>query len=497
MSHIFPVDKDGHIKPSPLKISTFTMICYINNNVNLHLFSRLLNIYQENDVKTEDKNGCFISISNYNEQNHTDMPRGIVPDKLPVKVFNNQITLVYKYWGFKKINLKIFSNGKLQMTGIQDSFWETKFIGSYLIKLLKSMKYQILTDKSLINKYGKNVDYITYWDKEEKKVKYQRKNIKSFEIQNLINIGLVYNFDDTTWYSDEELNAYYNKIIKFSKTHYNYMKSSKDKLLNTYNYSEEIRIKLIHSLNIYKRLIKLPNKYINLSNEDFKTLITDTVSKIAEIFKNYETKIIKLHKTDKNFVKTINEKYKDVILSKIDNKKEIIELDNDLTIQNYNLDENKIKIELINSDFNTRFNNKLAVINNLLKEKYNIYRYYQPNNRYAGIIVKFIYNEKYQDPTKYKIGKCYCPENCIISKKKKCTVITISIFRPGSIIITSAKNIKQLKYTYNFINNFFKTHYNDVAYIEDNMEDYYNKNEDRKIIKKPNIYYIEKNKIKF
>ena len=78
--------KDGHIKPSPLKISTFTMICYINNNVNLHLFSRLLNIYKESDSLTEDKNGCFVSISNYNEQNHTDMPGGIVPDKLPAKV---------------------------------------------------------------------------------------------------------------------------------------------------------------------------------------------------------------------------------------------------------------------------------------------------------------------------------------------------------------------------------------------------------------------------
>ena len=161
-----------------------------------------------------------------------------------------------------------------------------------------------------------------------------------------------------------------------------------------------------------------------------------------------------------------------------------------------NLKPSNIKTCLINSDFNTRFNNNLSVINTLLKDNYKIYRYYQPNNRYAGVIVKFMYNEKYLDKTKYKIGRCYCSENCAITKKKKdCTIITISIFRPGSIIITAAKNIKQLKYTYDFINTFFKTHYQDVAYLEDGIADYYNQNEDRKIIKKPNIYYVEKNKI--
>ena len=96
MKVIFPKDENGFIKPSPLKISTFTMICFINNEVNLHIFSRLLNIYKKDDIMTHNKKGCFISISNYNEQNHTDMPRGIVPDKLPVKVFNNQKNKIRK-----------------------------------------------------------------------------------------------------------------------------------------------------------------------------------------------------------------------------------------------------------------------------------------------------------------------------------------------------------------------------------------------------------------
>lgn len=499
--------KDKYINPSPLKVSTYTLICFINNKVNLHLFSRLLNIYRVDDNILNNETGNFISISNYNEQNHTDMPRGIVPVKLPVKVFNNQITLVYKYWGFKKINLKIFSNGKLQMTGIQDPDWETKFMGNYLINLLKTMKYRILRDKSLIPKYASNTDYITYWNNDKKRVEYSRRNIGSFDIRNLIVNGLVYNYDDTIWHTDEELDKFYKDVIKFANEHYIYMKRSKDKLLNTYNYPLDIRTKLIQSLNIYKKLIKLPTKFMNSNNDDFKKTITSIVDNIAEIFKNYEKKIIKLHKTDNTFINTINDKYTELLTQQIINNNndpndpndtndtnDIILLDSDLSLKNYKLD--KIKIELINSDFNTRFNNNLSVINNLLKDKYNIYRYYQPNNRYAGIIVKFMYNESYQDENKYKIGKCYCAKNCAINKtNKKCVVITISIFRPGSIIITAAKNIKQLEYTYKFINTFFKTHYLDVAYIEDDMNDYYNHNEDRKIIKKPHIYHIHKNNI--
>ena len=500
MKVIFPKDENGYIKPSPLKVSTYTMICYINNEVNLHMFSRLLNIYKENDPLTEDKKGCFISISNYNEQNHTDMPRGIVPDKLPVKVFNNQITLVYKYWGFKKINIKIFSNGKLQMTGIQDPNWETKYIGNYLINLLKTTKYKVLTRKSLISKYGTNVDYITYWDKNENEVVYRRRNINTFDIRNLMGIGLKYDYDSSKWYSDDDLNSHYQTIIAFSRTHYNSMKNSKDKLRNKYDYPQEFRIKLINSLQMYNKLIKLPTKYLNMDDDKFQDLIIELVDKISEIFHNYEKKILKLQKTDRNFVKVINDKYKSEIQKEINifeetkDYSDFLEFNNELTTKDFKQD--KIKIELINSDFNTRFNNNLSVINTLLKDNYKIYRYYQPNNRYAGVIVKFMYNEKYLDKTKYKIGRCYCSENCAITKKKKdCTIITISIFRPGSIIITAAKNIKQLKYTYDFINTFFKTHYQDVAYLEDGIADYYNQNEDRKIIKKPNIYYVEKNKI--
>ena len=88
----------------------------------------------------------------------------------------------------------------------------------------------------------------------------------------------------------------------------------------------------------------------------------------------------KTSKTDRYFVKVINDKYKNEIQKEINIFEEtkdyldFIEFDNELTTKQFKQD--KIKIELINSDFNTRFNNNLSTINTLLKDNYKIYRYY-------------------------------------------------------------------------------------------------------------------------
>jgi hypothetical protein len=35
------------------------------------------------------------------------------------EMFNNQTTIKFKYWGFRNVNVKIFANGQLQMTGLK------------------------------------------------------------------------------------------------------------------------------------------------------------------------------------------------------------------------------------------------------------------------------------------------------------------------------------------------------------------------------------------
>ena len=101
-----------------------------------HSLSVLQNVIS-NEISNVDSVECETNIAEYNycleDINYNSCFSGQYIGK---SKFNNQITLVYKYWGFKKINIKIFSNGKLQMTGIQDPEWETKYVGNYLIKLL-------------------------------------------------------------------------------------------------------------------------------------------------------------------------------------------------------------------------------------------------------------------------------------------------------------------------------------------------------------------------
>jgi len=71
------------------------------------------------------------------------------------------------------------------------------------------------------------------------------------------------------------------------------------------------------------------------------------------------------------------------------------------------------------------------------------------------------------------------------------------MFRPGSIIITSAKSIKQLDFAYKFINKMLKDNFTRVSYQDASgiQRDHYKLNEDRKIIRKENKRYIAQDTI--
>jgi DNA (cytosine-5)-methyltransferase 1 len=101
------------------------------------------------------------------------------------------------------------------------------------------------------------------------------------------------------------------------------------------------------------------------------------------------------------------------------------------------------------------------------------------------------------DMTKYKEGKCYCEKSCITADKTKCISVSISIFRPGSIIITAGKDVKQLVRVYDYLNTMFKKHFATISYVDvhDN-KDHFLLNEERKIMRKDNLVYIKKSDIR-
>lgn len=492
-------DMQAYKQPSPLKISTYTMVCNINNKVDLNILSRCIPIYESSNINTKLVDGAFISISTYSASSMTDMPRGkLSTDKMPKRVFNNELTLLYKYWDFKYINVKIFTNGMLQMTGIIDPEWETVHIVDKLIATFKELKYKVYITK--IDTTDTAHDFAICWNTVDNKLEYWRRNVESYDPEIVLINGLQYDYSNTKWYMQTDITTMITRYITKIDTELVTLETLRMQLLNTYEYNATARQELFAKFYIYKKVYKLATDYMDIDNTKFMNLAVITVVNLIKFFKAYKLRLIQLISTDIDFTNTISTNYNTqlpaLISAGILESKTYIYLDSSISLcTNYKLI--NIAIELINSDYSTRLNNNLVKIHELLNGlEYNIYNSYKPEERYAGIIAKFMYNPAFLDTSKYKLGKCYCAKSCITNSNPICVPVSISIFRPGSIIITSAKEIKQLVCVYDYLNAFFKKHTNLISYIDihDNR-DHFLLNEERKIMRKEHLVYIRRDKI--
>ena len=557
-----------YLEPSPLKISTYTIVCNITkpmarpkpvrtpavtnstdatipdtlvepviitptqpvDKIDLYTLSRILPIHQDKDPECDSKQGCFLMISRYSESGSTDMPRGDVGNKWPASVFNNQITLKYRYWN-KNINLKIFSNGKLQMTGIKDPTTEPLHMGQAIIDRLRTLKYRVFSTRKAMNNAAISgqlrTDYALVWQPDTLAFKpgelvpstfnsssslnsatssgqpsktnmdWLRRNLEIYDIRRIMAQGMQYNFVATRWYSSSEAGALIREYVLFADQKVIELEALRYVLLNQYEFTVPTRLDYHKLLSQYRQLVKICDKqWLAISETDYKKTITKLVEKITKIFKSYKVTMMKLFEYDCRFRDDVANKYTQAFSDELVKAKAagtllaMQEFATPLSSREYQVD--NIAIELINSDYNTRMNNNLPEIYRILTTNYKLYCKYKPNEKYAGIIVKFKYNPAYLDETKYKPGRCYCQGSCSNRKHPNCTKLTVSIFRPGSIIITAAKTLDQLMYVYVYINRILREHYTTVFYrdITGLQRDHYKANEDRKIVRKDNIIYV-------
>ena len=486
------------INPSDLKISTITCTRNIGNELNLYIVSRLLELYPESNKKCENSDGCFLYINNYTEKTLTDMPRGFIDKKLSFKVFSNQLTLSYKYNGFKKINVKIFSNGKLHMTGISDPDWESEHLGNIIINIIKNLKYRVYFDKS---KFNNKLDFICYFEPKTKTIKYYRRNINIIDLNNIINNNKIkYDYDSNIWYNMDECERFYKKNLELAE--------KKLKLFNDIKY-EKIYKNKIFNFEVRKRFIEFYKSHniieidkknlLNIDDDIFKDKLLSWHTDIVKFIKNYTTKLNKIKETDNKIIQNINKTYinniKQYYNDNKNNLKDYLEFDTNMSKKEYKL--SNYNIELINSDFNTRTVNDLLKLKDIFENKYDFYTYYEPNNKYSGMLIKVFCNEKYKDLDKYIPNNCFCDEQkCVMpktpKKEKECNEITVKIFRPGSILINGAKNIDNLLYVYDMLKRIFNKHYNEIVVSNDDSNNY-ESNEQRKIFKKRRLIYININ----
>ena len=123
---------------------------------------------------------------------------------------------------------------------------------------------------------------------------------------------------------------------------------------------------------------------------------------------------------------------------------------------------NRFSVQLINTDYSlNKFINQDA-LHKLLLNEYNLFSMLE-KTIYQGVNTKFFYNTA--NPG---IGICQCKNFCkgqgTGEGEGECKRITMSIFRTGKIIITGAREIKQIESTYDFLNKVFDKHHKTVLY---------------------------------
>jgi TATA-box binding protein (TBP) (component of TFIID and TFIIIB) len=126
---------------------------------------------------------------------------------------------------------------------------------------------------------------------------------------------------------------------------------------------------------------------------------------------------------------------------------------------------------MMNSDYNVGKAIRRDRLYRILVEKYGLQSTFEPM-RYQGVNTKFFWNAT--RPESAPPGICPCPVPCEGdadgSAIGKCKKITISPFRTGSIIITGAKEPRQLMDAYNFMNGILSEHADQVLRDEPVLE---------------------------
>lgn len=361
--------KDVYPTPTDLTISTCTVVSNINDDFNLDLFSRIVPVYNTNDPVLETKEGGIHNITLY-----TDYSRGTFSEdkKKKIKEFNNQVTIEYKYWGFRTINIKIFTNGKLQMTGIKNSS-EAEMITNKIINYIKTLPIKIYTNENSVDDtFGINWIY----NYQKKKIDYVRKNNDT--IKSIIKITCS-NYEDKHLFTHAELrnllskaNKHLTAIQDLNRSLISLLKNINDILFNekentnkgkqkykSFNYSHSTKKHTnINTTNNSNNNSNLQN-YEDIDNTNTNIININILQKVL----NNLTEINRLHSIQEGIVNNQNQNQNQNTNTQI----------NSNSIEEIDCKKNYIITSLSDTDalnkLNIVFNNLKFQISDLLKDE--------------------------------------------------------------------------------------------------------------------------------
>lgn len=382
-------------QPTELSIATMTMTGNLNVKINVKVLAKFIKL--SDDFKEIRYRGVI-----YNS-------KGITKNKK--KSFYNQITIVIK--GINTyVNMKLFSNGKIQMTGCKSSD-EVK-------EAIKKITNEIYS-----------IDGVY-------KVKIKKENGYLIDNQNVI-----YSRKDIIGYKDDDMGYLING---------EYMNNSGN---NIYTNNDDI--------------IRTKKKYIYNSEGD------EIGCQILEFYNNRKYRKSEYKIIDDKIIKNNNEIgqittniNRDKIITYDDDINEVVLR---LRVVKDEVRLTDLKIENINSCYNCFKKNgeTYSIDREILSDiitKEGIISNFNPNI-YPGINMKYIYNGV--DTS----GICKCDNECRwvngkMMGENKCKRISLFIFQSGSIIITGGNNIEQLKQAYDCINSLIRKN-EDIVILEDDV----------------------------
>ena len=123
----------------------------------------------------------------------------------------------------------------------------------------------------------------------------------------------------------------------------------------------------------------------------------------------------------------------------------------------YVFKEENYRTVLINSDFRIGYKINREKLYHLLDQHYGMYVSYEPCI-YPGVNAKYFWNATDSS----RSGICFCDDVCIGKgsgqHKGECKKVTIATFQSGTVIITGANSMQQLKDAHTFICGVFSKH---------------------------------------
>lgn len=391
-----------------INISTITLTCKIKNDILLKTF--LIGKYIELNDEIKGVKYCNGNKEILRGDYSTIMYKKAkkkVKEKINKKLFYNQISvIIYNKKTDSNFNVKIFSNGSLQITGCK-----SKDNGIHIIEILnrninnmikKTIKKNIFLDENDIYKDTDNCIYS--YDKDNKYMYIGCKENGSYKINN---------------------KEY--EIIEKKNNKYFMLKTQNEKIKEYLNYKGIFIGKSCIKLFKNKKKLYTNNNNIIIENDlifSGDTLIGEIVYEGFINEKEHEN----YNKKDKDFIKLV-----EISINPITQSNE----ENPININNY-----EILINCINVYYNT---NKKIDRNNIYKKLIeNDYLCKFNPEIYSGI--KFTY--KYNEFNNVNNGKCLCETKCI------CENITFLMFQSGNIIVTGFKSFDIIEDIINKVNNF-------------------------------------------